>query len=77
MSETKLIPGGMPSVIVALGASSGPLLVTVIVYGTSVSGAAVAGPVFVTERSAVCASASGATVAQRSEAAKSDLNDNN
>ena len=58
-AETNVIPAGMGSVTVTSGAASGPPLTTVTTYVTSLFAAAVAGPAFVTARSASCAIALG------------------
>src|SRR5262245_58256509 len=73
LTETKLHPPAMASVIVTLPAL-GPLLVTVMLKVTSVSGAAVAGPDFRTVKSLTCADSSGATAHTTSEQTKNRSN---
>jgi hypothetical protein len=54
-AETNVMPAGMGSVIVTSAAASGPRLRTVTLYATSLSAAAVSGPLFATPTSASCA----------------------
>ena len=52
ISLTKVIPAGMLSFSETESELSGPRFVTVMLYGTSVSASATAGPLLVTPRSA-------------------------
>ena len=52
VSDTNVMPAGSASLSVTLCAALGPLFVTTIVYVAFVDGVAVAGPLFVTARSA-------------------------
>src|SRR4051794_5393481 len=56
-SETNVMPAGRASLSVAMAESSGPRLTRKMSYATSVSAAAVVGPLFVTDRSDDCARA--------------------